>query len=223
MILELKKIMLALLALLAAAIPPNLFVAAEAGYSTMSDLGVGFLIPSIVLLAVVLAASWFADERDLFRQIRTGILAGLIGTIGLEIVRETGFRLGGMPGELPELMGVLLLNRFADGPNLLSNIAGWSYHFWNGASFGIIYSIIIGRGRIWIGTLFGILVGIGFMMSPVVIAVGVGYFGVDFGWGFPVTVILAHIAFGTILGWLVFKWNAEGIGILDVLKNLFAK
>ncbi|MCL5266567.1 MAG: hypothetical protein M1469_00495 [Bacteroidetes bacterium] len=136
--LELKKIMLALLALLAAAIPPNLFVAAEAGYSTMSDLAVEFLIPSVVLLAVVLATSWFADERDLFRQIRTGILAGLIGTIGLEIVRETGFRLGGMPGELPELMGVLLLNRFADGPNLLSNIAGWSYHFWNGASFGII-------------------------------------------------------------------------------------
>jgi len=126
---ELKKIALALLALLAAAVPPNIFVAAEAGYSTMSDLAIWLLIPSIILLEAVLVISWFAGERKLFRRIRTGILAGLFGTIGLEIVRETGFRMGGMPGELPELMGVLLLNRFADGPNLLSNIAGWSYHF----------------------------------------------------------------------------------------------
>lgn len=220
---DFKKIALGVLALLMAAIPPNLFVAAEAGYSTLSSLAVEFLIPSIVFLAVILVISWFAGERSLFRQIRTGILAGLIGTVGLEIVRETGFRLGGMPGELPELMGVLLLNRFADGPNLLSNIAGWSYHFWNGASFGIIYSLSIGRGKLWIGTIFGILVGIGFMMSPVVIALGVGEFGVDFGWGFPVTVLLAHIAFGTILGWFVFRKNEGQRSILYSVKALFTR
>jgi hypothetical protein len=220
---ELKKIVFALLALLAAAIPPNLFVAAEAGYSTLSDLAVEFLIPSIIFLAVIMAASWFAGERNLFRQIRTGILAGLIGTIGLEIVRETGFRLGGMPGELPELMGVLLLNRFADGPNVISNIAGWSYHFWNGASFGIIYSIIIGKGKIWIGAIFGLLVGVGFMISPVVVALGVGHFGMDFGWGFPVTVIMAHLAFGAILGWFVFRKNGEQTSILFSIKSLFIR
>jgi len=220
---ELKKIALAMLALLAAAIPPNVFVAAEAGYSTLSSLAVEFLIPSIVFLVIVMVVAWLSGERPLFRQIRTGILAGLIGTIGLEIVRETGFRLGGMPGDLPELMGVLLMNRFADGPNLLSNIAGWSYHFWNGASFGIIYSIIIARGNIWIGTIFGILVGIGFMMSPVVIALGVGHFGVDFGWGFPITVLLAHIAFGTILGWFVFRKNEGQTSILSSVKALLTK
>lgn len=219
--LELKKIVLAMLALLAAAIPPNLFVAAEAGYSTLSDLAVEFLIPSVIFLAILLVISWFAGERNLSRQIVTGIVAGLVGTIGLEIIRETGFRLGGMPGDLPELMGVLLLNRFADGPNLLSNIAGWSYHFWNGASFGIIYSIIIGRGKIWMGTIFGILVGIGFMMSPVVIALGVGHFGVDFGWGFPVTVTLAHVVFGTMLGWFIYRKNESGTSILHLAKKLF--
>ncbi len=221
--LDLKKIILAILALLAAAIPPNLFVAAEAGYSTLSDLAVELLIPSIIFLAFIMAASWFVGEQNLFRQIRTGILAGLIGTIGLEIVRETGFRLGGMPGELPELMGVLLLNRFADGPNLLSNIAGWSYHFWNGASFGIIYSIIIGKGKIWIGPIFGLLVGVGFMMSPVVVALGVGQFGMDFGWGFPVTVILAHLAFGTILGWFVLRKNGGQTSVLSSVQALLSK
>ncbi len=220
---QLKTIVLALLALLAAAVSPNLFVAAEAGYSTLNTLAVELLVPSIVFLAIVMAVTWFSGERQLFRQIRTGMLAGLIGTIGLEIVREIGFHLGGMPGDLPELMGVLLLDRFAQGPNVLSDIAGWAYHFWNGASFGIIYSLFVGRGRYWIGTIYGILVGTGFVLSPVVVALGVGYFGVDFGWGFPVTVYIAHIAFGTILGWLVFSWNEGQKSVVSGVVMLISK
>ena len=29
--------------------------------------------------------------------------------------------------------------------------------------------------------------GIGFMVSPITVALGVGYFDLDFGWGFPLT------------------------------------
>lgn len=220
---ELKRLVLAAAALLMAAIPPNLLPAAEAGYSTLSGLAVEFLIPSVVALALVMAATWFSGERQLFRQIRAGIMAGLISTIGLEVVREIGFHLGGMPGDLPELMGVLLLNRFAEGPSVLSNVAGWAYHFWNGASFGIIYSLFIGRGRYWTGTIYGILVGTGFMLSPVVVALGAGYFGVDFSLGFPVTVYIAHIAFGTILGWLVFKWNEGQRSVIFAAIRLVSK
>jgi hypothetical protein len=220
---EVKKIILSLFALIAAGVAPNLFVIAEAGYASLSDLAVEFLIPSILFLTLIIVVSWFTEERQLTRQIKNGIMAGIIGTIGLEIIRETGFRLGGMPGELPELMGVLLLNRFADGPSLISNVAGWSYHFWNGASFGIIYSIIAGKGKLWIGTFYGIVIGIGFMISPVVVALGVGEFGTDFGWGFPVIVTLAHIAFGTILGWYVFRKNSDGTSIFANVKGLFAQ
>ena len=84
---ELKRLVLAAAALLMAAIPPNLLPAAEAGYSTLSGLAVEFLIPSVVALALVMAATWFSGERQLFRQIRAGIMAGLISTIGLEVVR----------------------------------------------------------------------------------------------------------------------------------------
>ncbi|MCL5030855.1 MAG: hypothetical protein M1480_17740 [Bacteroidetes bacterium] len=216
-----KKIVLSIIALLAAGVGPNLFVISQAGYSDLSDLAVNFLIPSIAVLIIVFALSYFLGLQDFNRQIRNGFLAGLIGTIGLEIVRETGFHLGGMPGDLPKLMGVLLMNQFASGPDTISNIAGWSYHFWNGAAFGIIYSIILGKGRKWTGALYGILIGIGFMMSPVVVSLGVGHFGVDFGWGFPVTVTIAHIAFGTIVGWLVFKWNDIDSGFIITLKQLF--
>jgi hypothetical protein len=40
----------------------------------------------------------------------------MAATVALEVVRITGFRIGALPGDLPRLMGVLILNRFAEGP-----------------------------------------------------------------------------------------------------------
>jgi hypothetical protein len=50
--------------------------------------------------------------------------------------------------------------------------------------------------------LYGLAVGVGFMLSPVVQSLGVGYFGLQFSPGFPVIVLLAHTAFGLALGLL---------------------
>jgi hypothetical protein len=141
-----------------------------------------------------------------------------MATVGLEVVREIGFRLGGMPGELPQLMGVLLLDRFSLGPTLLSNLAGWGYHFLNGASFGIIFTLLFSRVSWWYGLIYGVLIGIIFMASPAVVALGVGRFGVEFGWGFSFTVTLAHLAFGTILGLLAQRWVRESRPFLFFLK-----
>jgi len=216
---EYEKTALSIITLIAAGVSPNLFVIAQAGYAQLNDLATNFLIPSLVIIIAVLITGYISGLRDLNSQIRNGILGGLAGTIGLEIVREAGFHLGGMPGDMPKLLGVLLLNQFAKGPDTLSNIAGWSYHFWNGASFGIIYSILFGRGRKWSGILYALLIGVGFMVSPAVIAMGVGRFGSEFGIGFPVTVILAHLAFGIILGRVVYKLNDENISMFSTLKK----
>jgi len=45
--------------------------------------------------------------------------------------------------------------------------------FWNGASFGLIYVMVLGTFRRWVGTVFGVLLG--FIFSPVVWASGVGF------------------------------------------------
>ena len=120
---EYKKIALSVLVLLAAGVSPNMFVAAQAGYANMSDLAVRYLIPAIVLIFIIITASNFIGLKDLSRQILNGIIAGAIATIGLEIVREIGFHLRRMPKNMPKLLNVLLLNRFALSPNTLSNIA----------------------------------------------------------------------------------------------------
>ena len=215
-----KKIVLSILVLLAAGISPNLFVISQAGAANLSDLAVNFLLPSIIIVVLLIIISYYMGVKDLSSQIGKGLSAGMISTLGLEIVREVGFHLGGMPGDMPKLLGVLLLNQFAQGPDTLSNIAGWSYHFWNGASFGIVYIVLFGRGREWGGVIYALLIGIGFMASPAVIPLGVGHFGVDFGIGFPITVLLAHLAFGIILGWLIFKWNEEGLSIFSTINKI---
>lgn len=220
---EYKKLSLSLLALLAAVVGPNLFVIAQAGYANLSDLAVAYLFPSIAALIIITVLGYFIGLEELSSQIKVGFAAGLIGTIGLEIFRIAGFNLGWMPGDLPKLMGVLLLDQFALGPDTASNIAGWSYHFWNGAAFGIIYSILFGKGKVWLGSAYGFMIGVGFMISPVAISLGVGYFGADFGLGFPVTVTLAHLAYGTLLGLFVYRWNKKDLSIFTLLKSLVNK
>ncbi|GET28792.1 hypothetical protein [Prolixibacter sp. SD074] len=216
---EKKKLLLVIISLIIAGISPNLFPVSQAGIAKLSSLAVEFLIPSVVITLILIMAAHALKYDDVRKQITNGIIAGLVGTIGLEIVREIGFRIGGMPGDMPKLLGVLLLDRFAQGPSFWSNVAGWAYHFWNGAAFGIIFSLFFGRGKTWMGIIYGIIIGIGFMVSPATRALGIGAFGLQFkdGWQFLTTVTLAHIALGSVLGWIIYKKNA---GIPNIFVRL---
>jgi hypothetical protein len=198
--------MMTILALLAAAsVSPLIFPLAESGHSTMDVLAKFALLPAIALIAAIWGHLHRRDD-PLARHITVGLVAGTVATISLEMVRLPGFWLGFMPGNLPRLMGVLLLNQFATGPTPVSDLAGWAYHFWNGASFGLIYVLVFGTSRRWVAAIYGVLLGFGFMLSPVVSALGVGFLGLEFSRGFPATVTLAHAAFGTVLGWLSARW-----------------
>ncbi len=206
------------LTLLLASVGPLIFPAAQAGYSTLAAMAVRFLLPAILVLIVIVTLAW-RWRPALARAIAWGALAGTMATVALEVIRLAGFRFGYMPGNLPRLMGVLLLDRFALGPGLASDVAGWAYHFWNGASFGIIYVLLFGTRHRWVGVLFGLAIGLGFLVSPVVVSLGVGYFGLQFSYGFPATVLLAHLAFGTALGILSYRFlGTEPRGLSSALR-----
>ncbi len=209
MTLQFKKILITLLLLALAGISPNLFPAAQAGLATFPSLIKQFLFPSAGLLLLAMILLRMSNYKDISRLALNGMLAGLIATVALEIFREAGFRLGWMPGDLPRLMGVIMLEQFATGPDLKSDLAGWAYHFWNGGMFGLIFSLLIGKCKLWQGVLYGLLIGVGFMLSPVVKSLGIGFFGVDFkdGYQFALTVTVAHAAFGLALSFLLIKWN----------------
>jgi hypothetical protein len=115
-----------------AAVAPVAFPASQAGYSTLHDLGFSSVIPAALLLGIAWAFLRRSRFSELAASIRDGAIAGALATIALEAVRYSGFRMGFMPGNLPELMGVLLFDRFALGPTTASTLAGFTYHFWNG-------------------------------------------------------------------------------------------
>lgn len=193
------QLLLTAVVLLLASVGPLIFPAAQAGYGSMPVFSTRVLLPAIGGLAL-LSALLRSSHRAIARAIVLGAAAGAIATLPLEAVRLIGFHYGYMPGNLPRLMGVLLLNRFAEGPSLSSDIAGWAYHFWNGASFGILFVTLFGARRRWLAAIYGLAVGVGFLLSPVVASLGVGFFGLEFSRGFPVTVLTAHLAFGGALG-----------------------
>ncbi|MBI3682602.1 MAG: hypothetical protein HY235_19670 [Acidobacteria bacterium] len=185
--------------LLAAAAAPLAFPLSQMGYGTLHDLSRMLILPAAVLL--IAAWVWLArtGRNDLAGLLSHGALAGAVATIALELIRYPAFRLGFMPGNLPELMGVLLLDRFSLGPSDASTLAGFAYHFWNGACFGITFALLRMNFSNWWAIPFGVAIGLGFLVSPVVMALGVGVFGVNFGWHFAATVLMAHVAFGIAL------------------------
>ncbi len=138
-------ILTALAALGLASISPNAFPVAQAGYGPLHDFALHLILPAAALLAALYLVSRARGDHRNAGAILHGALAGLVATLALEAVRYPGFRLGFMPGNLPDLMGVLLLDRFAEGPSAGSTLAGYAYHFWNGISFGIIFAVLAGR------------------------------------------------------------------------------
>jgi hypothetical protein len=66
-----------------------------------------------------------------------------------------------------------------------------------------MFLAVTGGRSIALAILYGVVIGIGFLVSPVVQSLGVGLFGRDFGWTFAATVLSAHVAFGATLGVLL--------------------
>jgi hypothetical protein len=132
---------------LLASAAPNAFPLSMMGYGSLHDLAFWMILPPAALLLILASVAWWRRSRRLARALLHGSIAGVLGTLALEAVRYPGFLLGFMPGNLPELMGVLLLDRFAQGPSLLSNVAGFTYHFWNGACLGVIFAVLVPQSR----------------------------------------------------------------------------
>ena len=79
-------------AVLLAGIAPNLFVIAQAGYAKLSVLGRDVGLPAAGLLIGLYLLSRSRCPR-LAQGIGSGALAGLLATLGLELVREVGYHL----------------------------------------------------------------------------------------------------------------------------------
>lgn len=206
------EFLVTLIALAAAGVSGALlFAVAEAGYLSLHQLVIDVKLPGAIVLIVIYVIAKLKKWTWLSRGLWTGFWVGAVSTVGLEVIRIVGFRaFHSMPGDMPTLMGVLMSGRIMEGPDTLSTFLGYTDHYFNGALFGIIYVLLFGKRRWWVAVFYALVLGTGFLLSPVVNALGAGYFGTQMGPKFAITVYLAHFVFGSLIAWLVRRSSHVG-------------
>lgn len=213
------------LALIPAAVGPNILVVAlTPGMPEMPVLAGWALLPSVFLLGVVWAVAARLRLERLSNRIWTGIWVGFGCTAALDAFRLISFSLGLLPGNMPRMFGVLILDTMAQGPSLLSDFVGSLYHFWVSVCFGLTYTLICGRTRWWGGLIWGLIIEVGMMVTPpMVVAMDTGYFGLKLGkglWnGVFIGSLVPHISFGIALGLLLERYTRHTGSVLTLIKG----
>lgn len=222
------ELVLTLLALVPAAVGPNILVVAlTPGMPGMPLLVRLALLPSLGLLLVVWLMARAKGYHRLVNRIETGVWVGFVSSAALDVFRLASFQFGLLPGNLPRMFGVLILDRMALGPSLASDFVGSLYHYWVSASFGLTYALVLGRTRWWGGLIWGLIIEVGMMTTPpMVVAMGTGYFGLAAGKGLLNGVFLGslvpHISYGIALGLLLERYVTHRGTIFGLIRDAIA-
>ena len=85
-----------------------------------------------------------------------------------------------------------------------AEVAGWTYHFWNGISFGMMFALIRPKGGVILGFLWAEF------LQVLMMAVYPAFLRARLDDpGFLVLGLVGHGLYGVVLGWLVARrWRA---------------
>ncbi len=160
----------------------------------------------VTFLPAVIALVWLARSSTRLRQI---IVEGATGGVVAAIVYDTfrvPFVLHGFPlfAVFPKF-GQMLLNIPLSIPPakvpIMVHLLGWTYHFINGASLGIMYAAMCASTKrnviFWGAALWAVAVETLLLLSPYY-----SFFQLKMDHGtFLVLTLSAHLVFGLVLGW----------------------
>ncbi len=195
-------------------------------YATFRDV---VIIPSIVIIFAIGILSRSKFPR-LSNRLFVGMAAGAIASFGLEAIRIPAYMFTKwIPMDsMISIPGLLLTEKITMLSEVKQTImqsgvpmnlytapmdaflVGGLWHFWNGATFGIIYALLIGKGKWWFGMIWAVVIEMVMMVAPYLIIMK-GPFGIEHMDGYNIFVItlVAHLAFGAVLGILVQKWKKD--------------
>ena len=87
--------------------------------------------------------------------------------------------------------------------SLTAHLIGWTYHFSNGITFGVMYMALIGDAarRSWLWAVaFAVVLELAMLFTPYM-----SYFGIHLTTKFVIVTFVAHAIFGVALG-LFARW-----------------
>jgi len=171
----------------------------------------GFTLMVFVPSCCVLAAMAWCDRRSgngrLCQVMAIGAAGGLAATVGYDVFRLPFVFAAkwGLDGVLPALplfkvfpqFGAMILGG-TNGNSLAAQVIGWSYHFSNGISFGVMYAALVDGDwqRRWpVAIVFAVGLELGMLMTPYPAT-----FGIRVTTAFVAVTLAAHTVFGVTLG-----------------------
>lgn len=168
-------------------------------------------LPALMALAALAVVDRRFGDRQLWRGVVIGVAAGLLAAIAYDVFRLP-FVLAnacGIDSFVPQMnlfkvfprFGAMILGEPLDQSSSFSTAAhliGWSYHFSNGATFGVMYVAMVGDAakRHWAwAVLMAVVLEIGMLFTPYT-----SVFGIHLTTRFVLVTLAAHLVFGAALG-----------------------
>ena len=198
------------------------------GWMSMRTFFYTILLPATAALYGLAVLDRFRGDGRLWRAVVIGTIGGLVGAAAYDIFRlpfvySDAWGLGrfGIP-QMPLFkvfprFGAMLLGEPVEQASYstAASLAGWAYHFSNGATFGVMFASLYAGGReaigaarggAWRAILWAVLMAVGIelclLLSPYA-----KFFGIQPTPRFVVVTMIAHLIFGLGLG-AYFAWHA---------------
>ena len=165
-----------------------------------------FVPACCVLIAMAIDDRWRGDGR-LCRMIVIGAVAGFLAAVAYDVFRlpfvfSKSWGLSAVVPPLPLFkvfpqFGAMILGQ-RDSSSLAANVIGWSYHFSNGITFGVMYAAMVNgqwRRLWWVAIVFAVGLEIAMLVTPYPATFGIRVTGV-----FIAVTLAAHAIFGVTMG-----------------------
>lgn len=166
--------------------------------------------PALVGLCVLALVDRAIGTQRLWRATLGGALAGLTAAVAYDLFRLPFVyaQAWGIQRVVPPLnlfkvfpgFGAMILNQPLEQAQytLTAELVGWTYHFLNGITFGIMYVALIGNAfnRHWAwAVVFAVGLELGMLSTRYP-----AYFHIPMTTEFVVVTLVAHLVFGIVLG-----------------------
>ncbi|HEV8585555.1 MAG TPA: DUF6789 family protein [Methylomirabilota bacterium] len=152
-------------------------------------------VPSLLLLFTLAALARWLDQRIFVTCLTVGALGGLVATVAYDLIR-LAMRGSGL-FDYDGFKAIYLFGSWISGRPVgtwHAAVAGWGYHFWNGVSFGIFYTLMFGRARWWYGVLYGLV------MEACMLGLFPVFLHITDKVDFIVLSLVGHLGYGAVLG-----------------------
>jgi hypothetical protein len=154
------------------------------------------LAPMTLVMILCLGVWAKPRNREIFLQrLVGGLFAGFMGLVAYDLVRWLILISGTVPFSpfrAIEVFGLLILR--ADVDSWLTKAVGWIFHVWNGLSFAVMFTMAVGRGRLWWAIVWSLVLEVAMLSTYP------SLFRILLDWPFITVSLVGHLAYGIGLG-----------------------